>query len=294
MIPASSSRLIRLSPDGVYVAAVESKTKLTIYERQKGNQNDLVVSAMFTCQDSVDYIQWSPDSELVFAAQLKAATVQIYSPEQPDFRCKITEGVAGLTHVLWAPSSRHLLTFADFNLHITIWNLESQTSLTILKPKTYQAISFSNDNQYLAIATRSDCKDSIQILNCHSENWEVFNTFQLNTLDLLSIQWSPDNSSIIIQESCLRHLCLIYSPFGDLIGKYSAYNEALGIRMIKFNKLGTFLSIGNFDQSIRILNTLTWQENYILKHDHPKTLLSSSSSSSLLLLYSINILTASI
>jgi len=291
IIPNSSSRLSRLSPDGVYLASVSSKTKLTVYKR-KGNDGvvnksdhnvdellspEFIVCSIFTCQDNVDYIQWSPDSELVFAAQLKSAIVQVYSPDQPEFRCKITEGVAGLSHAAWAPDSRHLLTHADFNLHITIWNLTTQQSMTVLKPKSHMASSFSNCGSYFAVATRNERKDSINVIRCNNNTndsglWESESNFNVPTLDLAALAWSPDNGSIVVQDSCLRHSILVYSPFGDCLAKYSAYTDALGVRCILFNKTGSFLAVGNYDQSVRMLNSLTWQENMELKHVHPKFL----------------------
>lgn len=38
--------------------------------------------------------------------------------ENPDWRCKIDEGMAGLVTVKWSPDSRHILTTAEFNVSL--------------------------------------------------------------------------------------------------------------------------------------------------------------------------------
>lgn len=37
--------------------------------------------------------------------------------ENPDWKCKIDEGSAGLARVDWSPDSRHILTTSDFNVN---------------------------------------------------------------------------------------------------------------------------------------------------------------------------------
>ena len=42
--------------------------------------------------------------------------------------------------------------------------------------------------------------------------------------------------------------------------KYEPYNYALGIKSVEFSHNSLFLAIGSFDEKIRLLNCLTWQE----------------------------------
>lgn len=59
----------------------------------------------------------------------------------------------------------------------------------------------------------------------------------------------------------------IYSPTGDLIAQYTAYEDALGVRKVKWSPSGQLLAIGSYDQKVRILNNLTW--SVISEYDHP-------------------------
>lgn len=52
-----------------------------------------------------------------------------------EFRCKISEGVAGLVTAVWGGDSRQVATFADFNVHLTLWSLTDQSTLVVPRPK---------------------------------------------------------------------------------------------------------------------------------------------------------------
>lgn len=45
---------------------------------------------------------------------------QVWSLDQPDWRCKIDEGLAGLEAVRWSPDSRHILSTAEFQVGVFI------------------------------------------------------------------------------------------------------------------------------------------------------------------------------
>lgn len=49
------------------------------------------------------------------------AIVQVYSVYFPQWKCKLTEGSAGLQSVTWSPDSKHLLIVADFNVRIYVY-----------------------------------------------------------------------------------------------------------------------------------------------------------------------------
>lgn len=58
----------------------------------------------------------------------------IYDPE---WHCKIDEGLSGLAFARFAPNSVNLITLSEFNVRLTIWSLTSQKQkpLYILNPK---------------------------------------------------------------------------------------------------------------------------------------------------------------
>lgn len=52
---------------------------------------------------------------------------------------------------------------------------------------------------------------------------------------------------------------LIYSPDGRCLFKYSAYDNALGVKSATWSPCGQFLGVGSYDQVVRVLNHLTWK-----------------------------------
>ena len=42
---------------------------------------------------------------------------KVFSIDNPDWKCKIDEGSAGLLHANWSPDSRHILTTSDFHVN---------------------------------------------------------------------------------------------------------------------------------------------------------------------------------
>jgi hypothetical protein len=47
----------------------------------------------------------------------------IYDPE---WHCKVDEGLSGLSHAYFAPTSLYLITLSEFNVRVTIWSLQDQ------------------------------------------------------------------------------------------------------------------------------------------------------------------------
>jgi WD40 repeat protein len=58
-----------------------------------------------------------------------------------------------------------------------------------------------------------------------------------------------------------------------VLSRYSAYENALGVKSVSFNKdtSRVLLAVGSYDQKIRILNALTWRAISELSHPSPFT-----------------------
>lgn len=61
-------------------------------------------------------MEWSLNSEYILCANIKKAIVQVYSVRYPQWKCKLTEGSAGLQSIAWSPDSKCIFTVADFNV----------------------------------------------------------------------------------------------------------------------------------------------------------------------------------
>ena len=254
--------LCKFSPDGQYLANVSAKHRVVVRL-----VSDWSVAQLFTCAGQVSALEWSPDSTLLCCAMQKLDTVQVFSLAYPEeFSCRISEGVAGVVDVLWAPDSRHLLTVADFQLHISVWSLTGESEAMMRNPKLGVAgISFSPDANFVSVAHRKECKDYIGIYSCKAQ-WECLKYFAVASSDLEEIAWSPSGESIFVRDSPFEYLLLLYSPKGDLIARYQPYANALGIKCCAWGTDGTSLAVGSFDEVCRVINALTLSRTAEFKH----------------------------
>ena len=78
----------------------------------------------FTFVDVVSQIVWSPDSTLLLVVISKRNMVYVRNVYDPEWTCKIDEGMAGLLSAIWTPDSRFILTVSEFKLRMTVWDLK--------------------------------------------------------------------------------------------------------------------------------------------------------------------------
>ncbi|BBN06852.1 WD repeat-containing protein WRAP73 [Marchantia polymorpha subsp. ruderalis] len=248
------------SPDSRFIA-VAVDYRLVIRD-----VTSLKVVQLYSCLDKISHVEWAPDSEYVLCALYKKSIVQAWSVTQPEWTCKIDEGAAGMTHARWSPDSRHILTTSEFLLRVTVWSLVSKACVHLQWPKhASRAVSFTQDGKFVAIGTRKDCKDYINLLSCNG--WEAMGVFETETTDFWDLEWSPKDSTIAVWDSPLEYKVLIYSPDGRCLFKYSAYENALGIKTVAWSPCGQFLGVGSYDQAVRALNHLTWKP--VAEFTHP-------------------------
>lgn len=176
---------------------------------------------LFSCSDKISYIEWALDSEYILCGLYKRPVVQVWSLAQPDWTCKIDEGLAGIAYARWSPDSRHILTTSEFQLRLTVWSLVNTACVHVQWPKhASKGVAFTHDGKFAAICTRRDCKDYINLLSCNT--WEIMGVFAVDTLDLADIEWSPDDSSIVIWDSLLDYkVCYLCSLIFDHIAERS-------------------------------------------------------------------------
>ena len=83
---------------------------------------------------------------------------------------------------------------------------------------------------------------------CSEDGWAPQQRTQLESVDAADISYSPDGSCIAVADSCLGYRVLLYGLDGGLLGKYSAYENALGVRSMKWGPDGQLLAVGSYDQ----------------------------------------------
>ena len=255
------------SPDN-QLMAVTNGTKIIL--KSLPHLNNIQV---FSFPDQVNHMEFSPDSKHILVVMSKKNMLEARSVAEEDWLCKIEDNLAGIVFARWTPASRHIITFSDFQLKASIYSLADKNVYYIKNPKyPDKGLTFSNDGKFMALAERRDAKDYIGIYYCGS--WKLLNHFQTDTYDLSDIMWSSDNNVIIAWETLLEYKMLIYCPATGILAKFQPYQSALGIKTVSFNKSAEFLSIGSFDEKIRILNCLTWK--LIVELEHSPTILEES------------------
>jgi len=255
------------SPDNQLIA-VTNGTKIII--KSLPHLDNIQV---FSFPEQVSHIEFSPDSKHILVVMTKKNMVEARSISEEDWLCKIEDNLAGVVFARWTPDSRHIITFSDFQLKASIYSLVDKNIYYIKNPKfPDKGLTFSNDGKFMALAERREAKDYVGIYFCG--NWKLLNHFQTDTYDLNDIMWSPDNNVLIVWETVLEYKMLIYCPATGILAKYQPYQSALGIKTVNFNKTAEFLSIGSYDEKVRILNCLTWK--LIVELEHQQTIFEGS------------------
>jgi len=272
--------ICEFSPDGLLLATVH-ETKLVVRDVES-----LDVINVFKNEGTTSKLEWSADCKFILCAQYKLGIVQVswsyvyfvyfmqaydipllkvHCIDDSKWRCRITEGVAGISGAYWAPTCRHVLTVQEFQLKLSVWSLCEEKRWIIESPKySDRGLIFSNDGKFFAALERRKTKDYIALY--YTQTWELVNRFQVDSVDLENISWSPDDSAIAAWDTNLEYNILVYSPDGRLLVKYQAYEGYLGIKSVAWSNTGHFLAIGSFDQKLRIINNLTWSK--ISEHSH--------------------------
>jgi hypothetical protein len=108
-----SSNHCYFSPDGQYLAT-SVQQRLVIREA-----HSLQIVQLFNCADVIQDLQWSAASDLILVASYKLGIFQVFSLHDEEWLCKVDEGAFGLVKVLFAPDSRHIISFSDFQVDFT-------------------------------------------------------------------------------------------------------------------------------------------------------------------------------
>ncbi|KAL5033176.1 hypothetical protein BDV3_000189 [Batrachochytrium dendrobatidis] len=253
----------KFSPDGEHLAIVLDHR---LFVR---NTETLQIVALFKCLDSIQDIGWSSDSVYIFCTSFRLGNIQVFSLTDETWTAQMDEGLAGCVAVRWTPDARHLLSFSDFQLRITVWSLCTKDAVYIQYPKfSDRGYCFRSDGKYFALIERSENKDYISIYECC--DWTLLKRWPVASSDVDGIAWSPDGRFLAAWEPNIEYCVYIYYPDGRLVHKYSAYDSGLGVKSVKWSPSGQFLAIGSYDQTCRLLNNYTW--NPLAELSHPANL----------------------
>ncbi|ORX48102.1 YVTN repeat-like/Quino protein amine dehydrogenase [Piromyces finnis] len=256
-----TSNLCIFSPNGLYIA-IAVQHRLVIRDAES-----LQIVQLFSCIDNIQAIEWSKDSEYILCASYKLGVIQVWSLSDQEWTAKINEGVVGLTRVQWAPDGRHIISFSDFKIRISIWSLITKEVIYIQYPKfnSTKGFKFRKDGNYLAVAGRKDCKDFINIYECNE--WSLLKHFVIEDSDLQEILWSPDGKYLAVINNSLEYNVYIYYPDGRLIKKYTNNKIGLGVKSANWSPSAQILAVGDYEQNVTLLNNYTWDPLIKFSHD---------------------------
>ncbi|XP_012148487.2 WD repeat-containing protein WRAP73 isoform X1 [Megachile rotundata] len=263
-----NNQLCDFSPDGLFFA-VAYHANLII---KNSKTFDTVHSFIFP--SIIEYLEWSKNSEYILCANIKKAIVQVYSVYYPEWKFKLMEGSAGLESVSWSFDSKHILTFSDFSIQISIWSLEDKNVTHIQNVKsTFKKLHFSPNGNKLAVVISNEGEEHIEIYR--TDRWKLDKKLicgHLNSIDGLS--WSPNSEllciwcsfsnevKLLIYSNKLERDIAIFCPpqitNSTEIG-YTYQKQLKGIENVTWMPSGQLLAVAGFNEMIILLNHVTWK-----------------------------------
>lgn len=108
--------------------------------------------------DLVTNLEWSSDSSLLLVTIGKRSLVFVKNLHDPDFNCKIDEGIAGLSFARWGPNNTTVVTISDYKVRLTVWDLTADKSVQFIRSPKHddeRGLAYSPDHKLMALAERS-------------------------------------------------------------------------------------------------------------------------------------------
>jgi len=243
-----------------HLLATASGPRLTIWDAA-----NLEVLQVFTTKESVDYMEFSPDSNFILAAHYKSAEINLFAVNSPEWNGRISEGLAGLIKTEWSADSRYIITVPEFSVKLTFWSLTNKSVSYIRNPKLLgRGVHYNKDRSLGIVVERQNCRDVINILS--TEDWSLVRQFETDTEDLAGLEWCPNIDSFVVWDTPLKYRLQVYTEDGRVELDYSAYEHQLGVRRISFSSSGKLMAVASFDNRIRIFSTLVWTLVHEMDH----------------------------
>lgn len=102
---------VKISPDGQYVANAVSN-RLVI--RRSGEE--LPVIHVFECSRSINYIQWSPNSECILTVNYEFSRIEVHSIMDPKWIAHVRDPGFPIALAQWTADSKSILCTAEMGV----------------------------------------------------------------------------------------------------------------------------------------------------------------------------------
>ena len=202
------------SPSSSHFASM-SGSKVTVRRTKT-----LSVSQIYQCIDKVDRIEFSPDSNHIMCAQYSRNAIQVFSIQDPTWKCRINEGVAGVINAYWGLSSNAIITESDFGIQLSVWSLTDSTSTIISSPKqpsggASQLVAFCDCVDLMAVVHRIEMQDYIGVYA--TSPMEELAKFKARSNDISTVNWVPQGTHIVTSDSPLSYRFCVYLHHSRII-----------------------------------------------------------------------------
>ncbi|EEA25569.1 WD40 domain protein [Talaromyces marneffei ATCC 18224] len=221
--------------------------------------------------------------DLVLHQRLLCATnnrISVWQLNSLEWHADIENIEPSVTAIDFGASNDEVILFHAWSSKVTVFNLESASSLIIKSPKfcnpSSQGHGYRPQTNQLAILLKPEASDLLTIHEANS--YETISKANLPTVDAQGLKWSPDGRWIAIWDAASSGTkVLIYTADGQHFRTYTGRDDAenthdLGVKCIEWAPLkprqqnSEVLAVGKYDGTVDLLNTRTFSCSTTLSH----------------------------
>jgi WD40 repeat protein len=212
--------------------------------------------------------------DLVSHQRLLCATsnrISVWQLNSLEWHADIDNIEPNVTAIDFGSNAEEAILFHAWSSKVTIFNLETASSLVIKSPKfcspSSQGHGYRPQTKQLAILLKPEASDLLTIHEAHS--YETISKVNLPTVDAQGLNWSPDGRWIAVWDAASNGTkVLIYTADGQHFRTYTGRSDVgsthdLGVKCIEWAPLkprqqnSEVLAIGKYDGTVDLLNTRT-------------------------------------
>ncbi|KAI9701158.1 MAG: hypothetical protein M1836_001827 [Candelina mexicana] len=179
-------------------------------------------------------------------------------------------GVGKVVNVEFSHDGDEVLVFSEFGVKVTAWSLKSSRSVEIRDPKfSKRGFGYRPRTGHLALLTRPTAHD---VITLHAPtSYKLLESYTLPTIDAQGLKWSPDGRWIAVWDAASSgYKVLVYTADGHLYRTYSGEREGgimgLGIKSVDWSPRGDYLAVGDHDNRVTLLSSITFAPTAFLDH----------------------------